>query len=41
VHEGGESRWAPPDDSDLSHVHYITDDLAGWLEKVRRPTVLD
>jgi putative hydrolase of the HAD superfamily len=25
------------DDSDLSHVHHITDDLTGWLERVGRP----
>jgi putative hydrolase of the HAD superfamily len=37
VREDGQSRWSPPEDPDLSYVHHVTDDLAGWLEDVRRP----
>jgi putative hydrolase of the HAD superfamily len=31
VCEDGQSRWAPDQGADLSYVHHVTDDLAGWL----------
>ncbi|MTJ82652.1 MAG: pyrimidine 5'-nucleotidase [Telmatospirillum sp.] len=34
VREVGVNRWAGQDSADLSHVHHVTDDLAGWLTAV-------
>jgi len=34
VRENGHSHWTAPEDTDLSHVDHVTDDLAGWLEMV-------
>ena len=34
VCEDGHSRWSTGEPDDLSHVHHVTDDLAGWLAEV-------
>lgn len=39
VRDQGHSLWASDQNPDLSHVHHITDDLAGWLEQVTRARV--
>jgi len=34
VREDGHSHWTDDKDEDISHVHHITDDLTGWLERI-------
>lgn len=36
VHEEGHSLWSGTPGDDLSHIHHVTDDLAGWLAGVVR-----
>lgn len=34
VREDGHSHWGGDETADLSHVHHVTGDLAGWLDAV-------
>ncbi|PKU26207.1 pyrimidine 5'-nucleotidase [Telmatospirillum siberiense] len=36
VHEEGHTRWSGAPGDDLSHIHHVTDDLAGWLSGVAK-----